>query len=121
VSFAARALSSSSTAGEEAGKRRGAPQQEDKRALVAGEEQYSAITDRIPQRPVGPVEGASYTILIAAGAGPVWDLTSSLSTHASGLNYLVMGDKCSAKELASNLYQSHLSYDLLQGWQLQVL
>ena len=36
-------------------------------ALTREEEEFNAITDQIPQRPVGVVEGTSYTIVILAG------------------------------------------------------
>ena len=32
------------------------------------EEEFNAITDKIPMRPMGAVEGTSYTIVIVAGA-----------------------------------------------------
>ncbi|KFM24274.1 Mitochondrial import inner membrane translocase subunit tim21 [Auxenochlorella protothecoides] len=37
--------------------------------LVSAEEEFSAITDKIPQRPVGVVEGTSYTVIILAALG----------------------------------------------------
>lgn len=37
--------------------------------LVAAEEEFSAITDKIPQRPVTVVEGTSYTLIIVAALG----------------------------------------------------
>ena len=37
--------------------------------LVAAEEEFSAITDKIPQRPVTIVEGTSYTVVIIAALG----------------------------------------------------
>jgi mitochondrial import inner membrane translocase subunit TIM21 len=37
--------------------------------LVAQEEEFSAITDKIPQRPVSVVEGTSYTLVIVAALG----------------------------------------------------
>ncbi len=36
-------------------------------ALAREQEEFNAITDQIPQRPVGVVEGTSYTIVILAG------------------------------------------------------
>lgn len=40
--------------------------------LVSAEEEFSAITDKIPQRPVGVVEGTSYTVIILAALGVSW-------------------------------------------------
>jgi len=59
--FAARSLSSSAGA-DKAGKAK-----ED--ALSAGEDPFDAITDKIPEKPVGVVEGTSYTIVIVAALG----------------------------------------------------
>jgi hypothetical protein len=39
----------------------------EKGALAVDEAQFDAITDQIPQRPMGVVEGTSYTLLILAG------------------------------------------------------
>lgn len=36
---------------------------------MAAEEEFSAITDKIPQRPVTFVEGTSYTMVIVAALG----------------------------------------------------
>jgi hypothetical protein len=36
---------------------------------VTKDEEFSAITDKIPQRPVTVVEGTSYTLLIIAALG----------------------------------------------------
>lgn len=36
---------------------------------MAAEEEFSAITDKIPQRPITVVEGTSYTVLIVAALG----------------------------------------------------
>lgn len=36
---------------------------------MAAEEEFSAITDKIPQRPVTVVEGTSYTLVIIAALG----------------------------------------------------
>ncbi len=41
--------------------------QQTQTALTREEEEFNAITDQIPQRPVGVVEGTSYTIVILAG------------------------------------------------------
>jgi import inner membrane translocase subunit TIM21 len=44
-------------------------------SLELTEETFSAITDKIPQKPVGVVEGTSYTIIILAAfavRGPGW-------------------------------------------------
>lgn len=38
-------------------------------SLELTDERYRAITDKIPQKPVGVVEGTSYTLLIAAAFG----------------------------------------------------
>lgn len=38
-------------------------------AVVEAEEEFSAITDKIPQRPVSMVEGTSYTLVIIAALG----------------------------------------------------
>lgn len=48
------------------GKQAGARGRE-KDALAVDEAQFDAITDQIPQRPMGVVEGTSYTLLILAG------------------------------------------------------
>lgn len=53
----------------------------DKDALAVDEAQFDAITDQIPQRPMGVVEGTSYTLLILAGvavAGAQWGLACTL-------------------------------------------
>jgi len=38
-------------------------------SLIEAEEEFSAITDKIPQRPVSVVEGTSYTLVIIAALG----------------------------------------------------
>lgn len=40
---------------------------EGKNALTMEEAEFDAITDQIPQRPMGVVEGTSYTVVIIAG------------------------------------------------------
>ena len=40
-------------------------------ALTAAEEEFSSITDKIPQRPVTIVEGTSYTLVIVAALGVI--------------------------------------------------
>jgi import inner membrane translocase subunit TIM21 len=37
--------------------------------MVAADEEFSAITDKIPQRPITVVEGTSYTLVIIAALG----------------------------------------------------
>ena len=45
----------------------GQQKQQPQTALAREQEEYDVITDQIPQRPVGVVEGTSYTIVILAG------------------------------------------------------
>lgn len=45
------------------------PQGKDDYSLELTEEKFQALTDKIPQKPVGVVEGTSYTLLIAAAFG----------------------------------------------------
>ena len=69
-SFAVRPLSSAAAASAsskpEGGKGAGGGK-DAKGALAVEQEEFDAITDQIPQRPMGVVEGTSYTLLIAAG------------------------------------------------------
>lgn len=44
-------------------------QQPPEEQLVAADEDFSAITDKIPQRPISVVEGTSYTLVILAALG----------------------------------------------------
>ncbi|KAK9805149.1 hypothetical protein WJX72_002065 [[Myrmecia] bisecta] len=73
--FAARPFSSSASAAESAGKpsarqqQRQANQAAARNAVAAQQDPNSAITDQIPMRPMGVVEGTSYTVLILAGLG----------------------------------------------------
>ncbi|KAK9819105.1 hypothetical protein WJX74_001759 [Apatococcus lobatus] len=41
--------------------------QQSQTALTREQEEFDALTDQIPQRPVGVVEGTSYTVVILAG------------------------------------------------------
>jgi import inner membrane translocase subunit TIM21 len=69
-SFAVRPLSGAAAGAASAQEQGGQKQQQprdSKGALAAQQEEFDAITDQIPQRPVGIVEGTSYTLLIAAG------------------------------------------------------
>lgn len=68
-SFAVRPLSvaaGASRAEEGPGSKRSSGGQDGKSALTAQEEADDAITDQIPQRPMGVVEGTSYTVIIIA-------------------------------------------------------
>ena len=71
ASFALRPLTAASTPDSKA--RKGSNQGQDgaakegKDALTLEEEEMNAITDQIPQRPMGVVEGTSYTLVIIAG------------------------------------------------------
>ena len=71
ASFALRPLTAASTPDSKA--RNGSNQgrngaaKEGKDALTLEEEEINAITDQIPQRPMGVVEGTSYTLVIIAG------------------------------------------------------
>lgn len=67
-SFAVRPLSSAAAgASAKAEEGKGGGGKDAKGALAVEQEEYDAITDQIPQRPMGVVEGTSYTLLIAAG------------------------------------------------------
>eukprot|EP00887_Chlorella_sp_A99_P006902 scaffold2.g6902.t1 len=82
TAFAARPLSAAA-GGEQAasggggsGARQGArgqqavsAAQQQQQGLVEAEEEFSAITDKIPQRPVTVAEGTSYTLLIVGALG----------------------------------------------------
>ena len=79
ASFALRPLTAASTPDSKA--RKGSNQgqngmaKDGKDALTLEEEEINAITDQIPQRPMGVVEGTSYTLVIIAGialAGTFW-------------------------------------------------
>lgn len=61
------AAAGAASAQEQAGQKQPRDGGGSKGALAAQEEEFDAITDQIPQRPVGIVEGTSYTLLIAAG------------------------------------------------------
>ena len=71
ASFALRPLTAASTSDSKA--RKGSNQgqsgtaKDGKDALTLEEEEINAITDQIPQRPMGVVEGTSYTLVIIAG------------------------------------------------------
>ena len=71
ASFALRPLTAASTPDSKA--RKGSNQgqtgtaKDGKDALTLEEEEINAITDQIPQRPMGVVEGTSYTLVIIAG------------------------------------------------------
>ncbi|KAI7836791.1 hypothetical protein COHA_009371 [Chlorella ohadii] len=49
--------------------RRAAQQAAEKEGLVAAEEEFSAITDKIPQRPVTVTEAGGYSLVIVAALG----------------------------------------------------
>ena len=93
-SFAVRPLSAAS-AGEQAKRdnerRRSGGQSEE--VMTVEDERFSAITDQIPQRPMGVVEGTSYTVIILAGiavAGRVQEVDAS----GTQLPPCVCIDKC---------------------------
>ena len=68
-SFAVRPLSvaaGASSAAEGAGNKSSGTGKDGKSALAAQEQSDDAITDQIPQRPMGVVEGTSYTVVIIA-------------------------------------------------------
>ncbi|KAG7668792.1 putative mitochondrial import inner membrane translocase subunit TIM21 [Nannochloris sp. 'desiccata'] len=70
--FAARGIASSSarvaaTESEKRAEKKAAETAE--REMVAADEEFSAITDKIPQRPITVVEGTSYTVVIIAALG----------------------------------------------------
>ena len=90
-SFAVRPLSGAaagaSSKPEEGGKGGRGGKEGGKGALAVEQEGFDAITDQIPQRPMGVVEGTSYTLLIAAGiaiagggAAPTWRLLHAPAT-----------------------------------------
>lgn len=77
AAFAVRPLTAAATPDSKAGsgskQQQGGAEREGKNALTVDEEEINAITDQIPQRPMGVVEGTSYTVVIIAGiamAGP---------------------------------------------------
>lgn len=55
-----------SRAEEGPGSKRSSEARDGKSALTAQEDSDDAITDQIPQRPMGVVEGTSYTVIIIA-------------------------------------------------------
>lgn len=68
LTFASRQFSAAAAGkgSEEAAKKRA---QQEQQSLVEAEEEFSAITDKIPQRPVSVAEGTSYTLVIIAALG----------------------------------------------------
>ena len=84
AAFAVRPLTASATPDSKAD---GSKQQqrgtakEGKDALVVDEEEINAITDQIPQRPMGVVEGTSYTVIIIAGIAMAGVLSMSEPLH----------------------------------------
>mmetsp|Transcript_13726 Transcript_13726/g.32518 ORF Transcript_13726/g.32518 Transcript_13726/m.32518 type:complete len:252 (-) Transcript_13726:96-851(-) len=78
IPFAARGVSSKSG---EHGKSDNAQQQQQD-SLVGQEEPFDTITDRIPEKPVGVVEGTSYSLVIFAGlalaGATVWAVVKEL-------------------------------------------
>ena len=77
AAFAVRPLTAAATpdfkAGSGSKQQQGGADKDGKNALTVDEEELNAITDQIPQRPMGVVEGTSYTVIIIAGiamAGP---------------------------------------------------
>ncbi|KAK9905748.1 hypothetical protein WJX75_005641 [Coccomyxa subellipsoidea] len=82
-SFAVRPLSAAASSSEEGrGNKSSSTGKDGKTALTAQEEADDAITDQIPQRPMGVVEGTSYTVIIVAAiamAGAVmWAVVNEL-------------------------------------------
>jgi hypothetical protein len=71
AAFAARPLTAAATPDPKAGSSSKQQQQgsskDGKDALTVDQEEFDAITDQIPQRPMGVVEGTSYTVVIIAG------------------------------------------------------
>ncbi|GAB4813938.1 hypothetical protein N2152v2_000984 [Parachlorella kessleri] len=67
LTFAARPLSASAAPERDPVKSQRQKQRD--QDLVAAEEEFTAITDKIPQRPVTVVEGTSYTLVIIAALG----------------------------------------------------
>lgn len=61
-----RLLATSTSSNAKKNKSKPSSQQQ---SLVEAEEEFSAITDKIPQRPVSVVEGTSYTLVIIAALG----------------------------------------------------
>lgn len=69
TTFALRPLSTSTAAGQQMHQQEeGSGRKEERRkdSLAVTEEDIGAITDQIPQRPMGVVEGTSYTVVIVA-------------------------------------------------------
>ncbi len=69
TTFALRPLSTSTAAGQQQQQQEaGSGRKEERRkdSLTVTEEDIGAITDQIPQRPMGVVEGTSYTVVIVA-------------------------------------------------------
>lgn len=71
AAFAVRPLTAAATPDSKAGsgskQQQGGAAKDGKNALTVDEEEINAITDQIPQRPMGVVEGTSYTVIIIAG------------------------------------------------------
>ena len=71
AAFAVRPLTAAATPDSKAGsgskQQQRAADKDGKNALTVDEEEINAITDQIPQRPMGVVEGTSYTVIIIAG------------------------------------------------------
>jgi mitochondrial import inner membrane translocase subunit TIM21 len=67
VPFAARSAMLYSSSSQRGRRRHDADKPQE--GIVAAEEEFSAITDKIPQRPVSVAEGTSYTLVIIAALG----------------------------------------------------
>ena len=71
AAFAVRPLTAAATPDPRAGngskQQQQAASKDGKDALTVDQEEFDAITSQIPQRPMGVVEGTSYTVIIIAG------------------------------------------------------
>ena len=81
----------------------------EKDALAVDEAQFDAITDQIPQRPMGVVEGTSYTLLIlagvaVAGAQGLWRKLQSAEGHGEGLNHTCWPSWAAVRERVLIIY-----------------
>ena len=61
----------------------GGASKDGKNALTLEEEDLNAITDQIPQRPMGVVEGTSYSLIIVAGIAMAGAQPMVLPEHIS--------------------------------------
>ena len=75
-SFAVRPISTTTAALQQQQRQQ---QDEETRLRLRQQQEEDAITDQIPLRPMGKVEGASYTVVIIAALGLAGEFSSSMA------------------------------------------